>query len=454
LPGSAGIGTISYEEETKNFLSEIQENGSALAAGPFFGIMVSHPNIPEGKKMKRRIVMKKKLFCLALAAVMAVVCLTGCGNSGSSSAATGSSAASSSSTATGPAFKIGGTGPLTGGAAIYGTSAKNGAQIAVDEINAKGGSIQFELKYEDDTHDAEKAVNAYNALKDWGMQLSLGSVTSKPCEATSAENYADRIFALTPSASSVAVTQGKDNVFQMCFKDPNQGSASAQYMVDKKLASKVAVIWKNDDVYSKGIHDTFVSKAKELGLNVVSDMTFADGNDTDFSVQLTDAQKAGAELVFLPMYYQHASLILAQANSMGYTPKFFGVDGMDGILTMDGFDTKLAEGVMLLTPFNADATDAKTVAFVKAYKDKFGEVPNQFAADAYDCIYAYKQALENAKATPDMDASTLCDLMIKQFTTMTFDGLTGTGMTWDKTGAVSKSPKGMVIQNGAYVGLD
>ena len=351
------------------------------------------------------------------------------------------------------AFKLGGTGPLTGGAAIYGNAAKNGAQIAVDEINAMGG-IQFELKYEDDQHDAEKAVNAYNALKDWGIQISLGSVTSKPCEATSAEAYADRIFSLTPSASSTAVTEGKDNTFQMCFMDPNQGSASAQYIADKALASKVAIIWKNDDVYSKGIRDTFVEKAAELNLAIVSDTTFADGNDTDFSVQLADAQSNGADLVFLPMYYQPASLIFAQAAGMGYAPKWFGVDGMDGILTMEGFDASLAEGVMLLTPFNADAEDEKTQNFVATYQEQFGEIPNQFAADGYDCVYAYKQALEAAGATADMDAATLNDLMIEQFTSMTFDGLTGDGMTWDAAGAVTKSPKGMVIENGAYVGLD
>ena len=353
----------------------------------------------------------------------------------------------------GAAFKIGGTGPLTGGAAIYGNAAANGAQIAVDEINAEGG-IQFDLRYEDDAHDAEKAVNAYNTLKDWGMQLSLGSVTSKPCEATSAETFADRIFALTPSASSTATTEGKDNQFQMCFMDPNQGSASAQYIFDQSLGTKIAIIWKNDDVYSKGIRDTFVEKAEELGLEIVSETEFADGNDQDFSVQISDAQSNGADLVFLPMYYQPASLILAQAAGVGYAPKWFGVDGMDGILTMEGFDPALAEGVMLLTPFNADSEDEKTVAFVEKYQDLYGEIPNQFAADAYDCVYAYKQALEAAGATPDMSAEELCDAMIEQFTTMTFDGLTGEGMTWDASGAVSKSPKGMVIQDGAYVGLD
>ena len=392
----------------------------------------------------------KKTLSMLLAGAMLATALTGCGGSASSSSDSQNSG--SDSTASGTAFKIGGTGPLTGAAAIYGNACKNGAQIAVDEINAEGGDIQFELNYQDDEHDAEKAVNAYNTLKDWGMQISLGSVTSKPGESTSVENNADRIFALTPSASSAANIEGKDNVFQMCFMDPNQGSASAQYISEKKLGTKIAVIWKNDDVYSKGIHENFLEKAEELGLEIVSDTTFADGNDTDFSVQLADAQNKGADLVFLPMYYQPASLILAQAKNMNYAPAWFGVDGMDGILTMEGFDASLAEGVMLLTPFNAE--DEKTQAFVKTYQEKFGEVPNQFAADAYDCVYAYYQALTNAKATPDMDAETLCDLMKKEFTSMTFDGLTGVQVTWDETGAVSKDPRGMVIQDGAYVGLD
>ncbi|MGN1083542.1 MAG: ABC transporter substrate-binding protein [Lachnospiraceae bacterium] len=379
----------------------------------------------------------KKAVCLGLVAAMAVSMFAGCGKKDS---ATG-------------VIKIGGTGPLTGGAAVYGNAVKRGAEIAVEEINALGG-LQFELKYEDDTHDAEKAVNAYNALKDWGVQISFGSVTTQPCVATSAETYADRIFALTPSASATDVTEGKDNMFQMCFSDPNQGSASAQYISDKKLGTKIAIIYKNDDVYSTGIYDTFMNKAKELGIEVVSTTTFNTDSQTDFSVQLNDAKNAGADLVFLPMYYEAAALILAQAKSMGYAPKFFGVDGMDGILTLEGFDTSLAEGVMLLTPFSADASDEKTVNFVKKYNEKFGETPNQFAADAYDCVYAVYQACKNGKVTADMSAEDICDIMIEQFTTMTFDGLTGNGMTWSTKGEVTKSPKGMVIQNGVYVGLD
>ena len=338
----------------------------------------------------------------------------------------------------------------------------------MEEINALGGDIQFDLKYEDDAHDAEKSVNAYNTLKDWGMQAFLGSVTSTPGVATSVEAQADNIFYLTPSASSTDVLGGvanpltgtvdiarKANVFQLCFMDPNQGSASAQYIADKDLGENIAVIYKNDDVYSTGIYNSFATKAEELGLEIVSTTTFTSDSQTDFSVQIADAKDNGADLVFLPMYYDAASLILTQANAVGYAPKFFGVDGMDGILTVEGFDTSLAEGVILLTPFNADSEDAATKAFVAKYQEKHGEVPNQFAADGYDCVYAIYEALKASDANASMTASELGDILIAAFAgDFSFDGLTGAGMTWGTDGAVTKDPKGMIIEGGVYVGLD
>ena len=390
----------------------------------------------------------KKTLSMLLAGAMLAAALTGCG----SSASTGSDSADNStdSSASGAAFKLGGTGPLTGAAAIYGNACKNGAQIAVDEINAEGGDIQFELNYQDDEGDAEKAVNAYNTLKDWGMQLSLGSVTSKPCEATAAETYSDRIFALTPSASSTGTTEGKDNMFQMCFIDPAQGTLAADKIAEKKLGTKIAIIWKNDDVYSTGIHDKFVEEAKTKGLEVVSDMTFTDSSANDFSVQLNDAKSKGAELVFLPIYYQPASLILTQAHNMGFQTTFFGVDGMDGILTMEGFDPSLAEGLMLLTPFSA--TVPETQSFVEAYTAaNDGVTPNQFAADAYDGVYIVKEALEKAGCTADMSSADICEALVAQMTQISYSGLTGKDMTWNAEGQVSKAPTAYVIKGGEYV---
>ena len=392
----------------------------------------------------------KKFLAMLLAVVMTLA-LAACGGSGSGS---------------GSAIKVGGVGPLTGGAAIYGNAAKNGATIAAEEINALGG-LQIDLRYEDDAHDPEKSVNAYNTLKDWGMQAFLGSVTSGPGAATSVEANNDHMFYLTPSASSTDVLGGvanpltgtvdidrKDTVFQMCFVDPNQGSASAQYISDNALGTAIAVIYKNDDIYSTGIYNSFASKAAELGLSIVSTTTFTEDTKTDFSVQLNDAKSNDADLVFLPMYYDAAALIFTQADATGYAPKWFGIDGMDGILTVEGFDTKLAEGVMLLTPFNADSTDSKTKSFVEKYQEKYGEIPNQFAADGYDCVYAIYNALKDEKVDGSTSASDLCDILIKKFTSMSFDGITGDGMTWGTDGAVTKSPKGMYIENGAYVGMD
>ena len=399
----------------------------------------------------------KKILALVLVAAMLVLGLAACGSANTDD---GSDAAG--------VIKIGGTGPLTGGAAIYGTAVKNGAQIAVDEINALGG-LQFVLRYEDDVHDPEKAVTAYNTLKDWGMQISLGSVTSKPAVATSAEAANDHIIYLTPSASSTDVIGGvanpltgtveidrKANIFQLCFVDPNQGAASANYIAEKELGTKVAVIYKNDDVYSTGVYNSFKTEAEKLKINVVSVTTFTDDTSTDFSVQIAEAKKADADLVFLPMYYEAASQILIQADAAGYAPTWFGVDGMDGILTLDGFDTKLAEGVILLTPFNADSEDETTAKFVATYKEKFGEVPNQFAADAYDSVWAIYNAIKDEDVSAKTSASDFCDLLMEKFTSedFSYDGITGDGMTWDDTGAVTKAPKGMVIKDGAYVGLD
>lgn len=348
------------------------------------------------------------------------------------------------------AIKIGEIGPLTGAAAIYGTAVANGAQIAIDELNARGGQ-QYELNAQDDEADAEKSVNAYNNLLDWGAQMMLATVTTNPCIAVGAQAYEDRVFMLTPSASSADVTADKDNVYQVCFTDPAQGTASAQYISEHNLATKVAVIYNNADAYSTGIYQTFDAKAKELGLDIVAVSTFTD-DTTDFSVQVTAAKEAGADLVFLPIYYTPASMILMQANTMGYAPIFFGCDGMDGILTVEGFDTSLAEGLALMTPFDANASDEATQSFVAKFKEKMdGLVPNQFAADGYDVIYALYNAMTAAGITGSESASEICTALEAQFATMTIDGLTGTGMHWDENGMISKAPAAVVIENGAYV---
>ena len=346
-------------------------------------------------------------------------------------------------------IKIGLIGPQTGGAAVYGMAVARAAQIAVDEINAQGG-VQIALDVQDDEHDAEKSINAYNAVLDNGAQMILGAVTTNPCIAVSAQAYEERVFMLTPSASSPAVIEGKDNMYQVCFTDPAQGAASAEYIFQNKLGEKVGVIYNNGDVYSTGIFQTFETKAAELGLEIVKVSTFTD-DTTDFSVQVTDMKNAGADVVFLPIYYTPASLILTESSKQEFAPVFFGVDGMDGILTVEGFDVSLAEGVMLLTPFSADAEDEKTKAFVAKYQELYGEVPNQFAADAYDGIYALYAAAVAGGITGDTSVEDACEILIEQFQSLTVEGLTGT-MTWSATGEVTKTPTAVVIKDGVYVG--
>ena len=346
------------------------------------------------------------------------------------------------------AIKIGVIGPMTGGAAVYGNAVANGAQIAVNEINALGG-MQIILDVQDDEHDPEKGINAYNAVLDNGAQMILGTVTTAPCVAVAAQAYEERIFMLTPSASSADVTAGKDNAFQVCFTDPGQGIAAAEMIVGKKLGTKIGVIYNNSDVYSTGIYQAFEAKAAELGMEIVAVTTFAADDNADFSVQVAACKDAGADLVFLPIYYTPASLILAQAKAVEYAPVFFGVDGMDGILTLEGFDKTLAEGVMLLTPFAASSQDAATQSFVAAYAAEYGEEPNQFAADAYDGIYALYQACQNAGITSETSAEEACELLIEQFPTLEINGLTGK-LSWNATGAVTKDPTVYVIKDGAY----
>ncbi len=409
----------------------------------------------------------QKFMSLALCAALTATVATGCGNSekaGNSdekapaqttAETTAAEADNSGETASaGGSFKIGGIGPITGGAAIYGTNVQNGAQIAIDEINAAGGvnGHMLEFKFEDDEHDAEKSVNAYNALKDWDMQILMGTVTSTPCQAVAAKTYEDNMFQLTPSGSAPSCVQ-YDNAFRICFSDPAQGYASAQYIGQNKLATKVAVIYDSSDVYSTGIYENFYTEAANQGLEVVAAEAFTADSKTDFSVQLQKAKDAGAELVFLPIYYQEASLILTQANGMGYTPMFFGCDGLDGILTVENFDVALAENVMLLTPFAADATDDLTVNFVTKYKELYGETPNQFAADAYDSIYAIAAALEKSGATPDMSVSDICEALKTAMTQITVDGLTSPGITWNAAGEPTKEPKAVKIVNGAYTAM-
>ena len=403
--------------------------------------------------------MNKKVISAMLAASMAVS-LAACGSTATSEATSAVSSETSSTVAsgesaasgsyTGTPIKVGGIGPITGAAATYGNAVKNAEELAVKEINAANGSDVFDWKFEDDEHDAEKSVNAYNSLKDWGMQVLAGPVTTTPTLAVAAESVNDNMFVMTPSASAQTVIETGDNVYQICFTDPNQGVASADYIAENALATKIGVIYDSSDAYSSGIYAKFKTEAESKGLEIVTAEAFTSDNKSDLSTQVAKCQEAGAELVFLPIYYTEASQILTTANKTGYEPIFFGCDGMDGILDVEGFDTSLAEGLMLLTPFAADAQDEKTQAFVSAYVAAYGETPNQFAADAYDAIYAIKAAMEESDITPETSVSDTCDKMKEAMLKIKVNGLTGEDMTWTEDGEPHKAPKAVKVVDGAY----
>ncbi len=390
-----------------------------------------------------------KLVKGGLAAVMAMS-MAACSSNGGSATPAGSTAAEAG------AFKLGSSGPLTGDAAVYGLAVQHGAQIAIDEINA-AGKVAFEFNMQDDQADGEMATSAFNTLMDWGMQVSLLTVTSGSGQAVAPLYDQENIFAITPSGSSTSVIYAKNgesdpygNTFQMCFTDPAQGTLSATYVAEHpELGTNIAIIYRNDDNYSTGIYDKFVAQANELGLNIVDTETFVK-DATDFSVQIQKCKAAGADLVFLPIYYQPSSQIFTEAAKQEYAPTFFGVDGMDGILTMEGFDPTMAEGVFVLTPFSATASDDKTQNFVKKYQAQYGEIPNQFAADAYDAVYAIAAAIEATGVTAADSTDDITEALIGQFTSMTFNGVTGKDVTWAASGEVSKAPMAVVIKNGTY----
>ena len=396
--------------------------------------------------MKKENTIMKKVLATLMAALMVAAMFTGCSSSKPATETTAAAAAATAGT-----VKIGMSGPLTGGDSAYGLAVKAGMEVAVEEINAKGG-LQIEFNAQDDEADGEKAVSAYNVLKDWGMQVMAGQVTTGSALAVAPESTADNMFNLTPSASAESLALSGANIFQMCFTDPNQGASVAELVSTKALGTKVGVIYDSSDDYSSGLYKGFSDKAAELGLEIVATTSFTADNKADLSTQVTQCQDAGADLVFLPIYYTEAAQILSYANKIGYAPKFFGCDGMDGILTVEGFDTSLAEGLALMTPFDANASDEATQSFVAKFKEKMdGLVPNQFAADGYDVIYALYNAMTAAGITGSESASEICTALEAQFATMTIDGLTGTGMHWDENGMISKTPAAVVIENGVYV---
>ena len=382
-------------------------------------------------------VMNRRSVIASAAGLGAMSILAGCSSNGGDSGSASSDAS----------FKIGTIGPLTGANASYGKSVTQGVELGCKDFSTK--ELPLASKAEDDQADGEKAVNAFNTLLDWGMQALVGPTTTGASVAVAAECGNDpKTFMITPSASSEDVTDGKDCVFQVCFTDPNQGVNAAKFLAQKYADEKFVLFYNSGDAYSSGIADSFKAQAAESKLEIVDEETFKDDSATSFTNQLTKAKQAGATMIFAPIYYTPASVLLKNAKDMGYDMTLMGTDGMDGLLSVEGFDTSLAEGVLLMTPFSAD--DEKNADFVKAYKEEYDETPNQFAADAYDCVHAIAEAIDKAGIDTTADGADIAADLAKAMRKIKIDGLTGE-LTWNDEGQVEKPATAYVIQDGKYI---
>ncbi len=370
----------------------------------------------------------KKVLSLVLVATM-IASFAGCGSkSGGSS----------------DKFVIGGIGPLSGSAASYGISVKQGAEIAVKEINDAGGikvgdkTLTLELKFEDDEASAEKSPNAYSALAD-KVNVIMGAVTSDACIAITDLTKKDNILQITPSGSAQDCTKN-DNNFRLCFTDPLQGKTMAKLAVTDLNYKKVAVIFNNSDPYSSGMKDAFVEEVKKLGGEVVAEEGF-NKDDVDFNTQLTKIKDTDAQCIFVPAYYKEAGLICTQAKAKGMSLPFLGGDGWDGVIDQVK-DTTVLEGAIFLSPFLSSNPNEKIQKFVKAYEEAYKATPDQFAADGYDTVYTFKAAAEKAGTTDSTE-------MIKAMTQITVEGVTGT-MTFTAEGEPNKDAQFVLIKDGKY----
>lgn len=376
----------------------------------------------------------KKFLCMMMAVLM-VLAMAACGGEPANNGGNDTPDATT--------VKIGGIGPLTGVYANYGLSEKNGAELAVKEINEAGGIAgkQIELSYQDSQGESESAVNAYGKLMDWGMEVSLGCVLSGENASVVAAARDDDVLLITPSGSADKCIDGNDKAFRVCFYDSYQGAAAAQYIKDNNMVDTVGFLYQSDNDYSVGLYNAFVAKCGELGITIAETQTFTSSTNTDFSTQVSALVSSGVKLVFIPLYAEEASTFLTQAHGkFADDVYFFGADGLDGILGKVEQDTSLANNVLMLTPFAADNPAENVQSFVKKYQEAYGATPDQFAADAYDAIYVIKAAVEKAGSTSGA-------ALASALTSLTVDGVTGV-MTWTADGNTNKPASAILYYDG------
>ena len=375
--------------------------------------------------------MKKRVFAMLLAMAM-VFSLMACGSKDKTGGSDGDT------------IRLGGVGPLTGGYANYGLSVQHGAELAAKEINAAGGvnGKMLEVQFQDSQGDPESAVAAYGKLMDWGMNVFLGGVLSGETASVVAAAKAYDMFIMETTGSADKCIDGNDKAFRICFYDSYQGTAAADYLKDKALATEVGVFYQSDNDYSAGLYNAFAAQCQKVGVTIKETQSFTTATNTDFSTQVNALVASGVKVVFLPIYAEEASTFLTQAKGkFGSDVYFFGADGLDGIRGKVSQDVTIADNVLMMTPFAADSTDPKVQAFVKAYQEAYNATPDQFAADGYDAVYAVKAAIEAAKG------STAGTDLAAVMTSLTVEGVTGT-MTWSADGNTNKAASAILYKNG------
>jgi len=338
-------------------------------------------------------------------------------------------------------FVIGFSGPLTGGAAVYGVAVQNAAKMAVEEINAAGGlnGVMFKLVATDDTHDATKVAANYANMYEGGMQVSLGTVTTAPGLEFSKLSAEDNVFFLTPSASGDKIPES-DNGFQMCFADGNQGKVAADYVNSTEL-TKIGVFYKSDDAYSNGIFKQFKENLNDSIETVEAVFT---GDSQDFTAQISALKECS--FIFMPIYYQPASVFMTQAKDIiAPDAVYYGCDGFDGLAGQFEDFSVIPQEVSMLSHFDSNATTGAAGDFIKKYTEKYDAATlNQFGASAYDCVYAIYNAMKAAiadgkKIDVTISASELCEILKEEFKgDFSYSGVTGNDITWEDNGYVSK----------------
>ena len=379
-------------------------------------------------------------FVAASAAAVMALSLAGC--SGGSM----DDSSSSSAKASGDSITIGTVTTNSGTAAAYGEAEVKGFELAVSEINAKGGINGKKVKLEsmDDKGDATEASNAYNKLAGDNNVLAVAGPTISATTAAVAP-LADqsKLVTIAPAATSDSIETG-NYLFRTCFKDSYQGEVAARFAAENLKVKKVAVLYGTGDPYSSGVGEAFAKAAEKLGLEVVDKESSSSADDTEYSAQLQKIQASGAELLYAPYYYSVAGpYIIPQARSVGFEGYVMGPDGYDG-LKLTG-DKSQYNKTYYTTHYSADDnTNTKVQDFIRSYKSKNNAEPNTFAALGYDTIYMIKQAIEKAgkNATREDVRNAVAG--------MTFDGVTGK-FTMDKSGSPTKSVIVLEMKDGKPV---